>query len=138
MSTTSGHDVIVTITENDRGTLLMTAHFQGEKFSPGTVKSHAALQALHEAWPDIVNRVFGRFTDADRYQALKEFSLLASTDKPRFTVINDMLQKFEEENGMADEHEKTEHQVVATADFLIHATAQTKTKLEAPTAQPEA
>lgn len=134
-----GYDVIVKFTVDDKETLQMEAHFQGEKFSPSTVKTHAALQVLSENWNDLVQKINGNFTDADRFRGLKEFALLASSDdaeeKARFNLINDQLQKYEENRGFV-KGPRCDQDYIDITNFLLHQLAETRPKLNGPTAAP--
>lgn len=92
---------------------------------PGHIASHAYAKAVRDAHPDLLKTVRGEPTDALRYQALREFAVLGSTDADRFVKINTMLQRFEETTAEGDAADQAGANHDNVADFLIHALLET-------------
>lgn len=121
-------DVIILIGSsetNDNALTVKQVYASGEA-DPEHVASHAYAHAALQAHPDLLRTVRGEPTDAHRYRALRDFAMLATTDKPRFEAVNSMLHQFEEETGVPDEDKRVAADHDAVADFLAQALIETE------------
>jgi hypothetical protein len=128
-------DVLVLIgssEENDQALKVQTI-LPGGLFQPTLIASHAYANALNVEHPNILARVRGEPTDAQRFEALRAFACLAGTDNERFEKINAGLQSFEEAEGLADEATtRTPDDFNRIADFVIQALIETEPAEQAP------
>jgi hypothetical protein len=129
-------DALILLSTPPEGGLTMQAVAFGT-FRPGQVATHAYVNAHEQEYPNILARVKGEPTDAQRYQALRAFACLAGTDVARFKRVNDMLQQFEEANMADDPAERIGIDHDRMAEFLIHALLET-TPLVVEQRQPNA
>lgn len=121
-----GYDVIVMFQQDDEAKLTMSAHFQGERYQPANIKTHAALDILSQNWPDMVKQIEGGATDADRYRALLAYSMLGQSEetRQRFEAISAILQAHEEDKGQTD-GPRTADEFRESSDVLIQALIET-------------
>lgn len=114
-------DAVVTISasENEDGRLVMQTIVATGKFQPETIKAHAYVQGIYDEHSNILARMHGQPTDAMRYQAQREFALMASADNARFEVINGMVQEFEDSGALAPDAERKGEDFDKLADFLL-------------------
>jgi len=131
-------DALVLITVTDDGRLETVGVPKNAPFQPGLDAAHAMLQAIADEQPNLIARVSGSLTDADRYRALRTFAVMAQADPVRFEVVNGMLQEFEEGGGLPAEDKRTEADQDRMADFLAHALLETAPAMTAPTTEPDA
>lgn len=129
-------DAILLIRITDEGAIETTGINKNQPFVPHLDASHAYLQAVRDAHPDLLKKVLGEITDADRYRALRAFSTLVQTNKEQFERVNEMV--FEFEKTLPPEGERSGADMDSMADFLVHALIETTPVFAAPTAQPEA
>jgi hypothetical protein len=117
-------DALILLSTPPEGGLRMEGVIFGD-YAPGQVATHAYVAAHEQEFPNIKARMLGLPTDAQRYQALKEFACLAGTDPERFKTVNTMLQKFEEANMADDPAEQIDADHDKMAEFLMHALLET-------------
>lgn len=121
-------DVLILIgsSETDDMEIVVKQVYAGGVADPEHVASHAYAHAALLAHNDLVRAVRGEPTDAMRYQALRDFAVLGSSDKPRFEAVNNMLQQFEEESGLPPEEQRKVADFDAVANFLVQAMIETE------------
>lgn len=104
-------------------------------FEPGLDASHALLAAIDSERSNLIAKVTGNITDADRYRALRAFANLAHTDKDQFERVNALLREFEESQAQDVARTSADHDLMA--DFIVHALVETMPGMTAPTSAPE-
>lgn len=124
-------DVLILIgsSEQQERALSVQTILASPTFEPGQIASHAYAHAVQQAHQQLVRAVRGEPTDALRYQALRDFAILASKDPQRFASVNEMLQRFEQHGEIPEdplERASVDHDRMA--DFLIHALAETESQ----------
>lgn len=121
-------DVIIMIgsSETNENALIVKQVYASGEADPEHRASHAYAHAALVAHDDLVRTVRGEPTDAHRYRALRDFAMLATTDKPRFEAVNSMLHQFEEETGVPAEDKRVAADHDAVADFLAQALIETE------------
>lgn len=62
--------------------------------------AHLLAAVIMAELPNLQASANGDWTDADRYQALRQFALLGANDKDRFEAVNRALKEYEESNGI--------------------------------------
>lgn len=110
---------------SETGTLVIRCVTTRGDFIPEQDPVHAyvgAVKGEHDYLMDVVN---GRYNDAARYRALRDFGVLANTDAARFEIVNGMLHAYEESENLADENQRTEEDFAKIANFLCHALTET-------------
>lgn len=119
-------EAIIHLGIDDKGSLTVSGLFANE-FAPASNIAHAFMQMVRDEHDYLMSRVLGRYTDADRFRALRDFAVIGNTDPARFEVVNELLQKFEEKSGMDPaQGKRSEADFVKMANFLCHAMIETK------------
>jgi len=118
------------------GALLIRCVTTRGEYQPETDAADAYVAAVKSEHQHLIDVVNGRTTDAGRFRALRDFAVLANTDKERFEVVNGMLSSFELDENMPPETQRTAADHNTFADFLMFALAETEPVLTAPTAAP--
>lgn len=120
-----GAEAAVFIETDSDNALTIRAVTTSGNYDPQHNASHAfvaAIQLEHGHLMDVVN---GRYTDALRFRALRDFAVLANVDPARFEIVSSMLHAYEESESLADEKLRTEADFVKIADFMVHALLET-------------
>lgn len=116
-------DAMLLITITDDGKMEIAGVPKHPPFNPGQDASHALLQVIQEERQNLLLKVAGGITDADRYRALRAFAHLAHGDKEHFERVNVMFKDFEE--TLPPDAERTSADFDRIADFLTHALIET-------------
>lgn len=116
----AGAVLMIGLQDGPKGqSLTVVPSIAGGQFTPETNAVHAYVQAVVDEHVNLIRRVNGVPTDGDRYRALRDFAVLAATDKSRFERINEQFQKLEESLPPPDQRAPADHDQVA--DFLAFA-----------------
>jgi hypothetical protein len=129
-------DALLLITITDDGKMEIAGVPKHPPFNPGLDASHALLQVIQDEYPNLVAKVAGEITDADRYRALRAFASLAHTNKDQFERVNAMFKDFEE--TLPPDAERTSADFDQIANFMVHALVETMPGMTAPTVRPDA
>jgi hypothetical protein len=116
-------DAVLVIGSSETKALSMRPIIANE-YQPDQVASHALVAAILADFDNLVRAVKGEPTDAQRFNALREFALMPQTDRERFERVNRMMQQYEEDNQQAGES-PTQAEFERYADFLVHALIET-------------
>lgn len=120
-----GAEAAVFIEVDGAGQLKIRAVTTTGNYDPEHVASHAYVATIHSEHGYLLDVVNGRYTDALRFRALRDFAILANVDPKRFEVVSSMLHAYEESENLADEKARTEADFVKIADFMCHALLET-------------
>lgn len=93
-------DVILFISSTAEGRAVVKPVVPAELYDPENNPAHMLAAVIVHELPNLQASANGDWTDADRYQALREFAMLAVTDKDRFEAINRGIQEYEEKHGV--------------------------------------
>lgn len=93
-------DVILFINRDENGAAVVKPVTPYASFDIENNAAHLLAAVIMSQLPDLQASANGDWTDADRYQALRQFALLAITDKDRFEAINKGIQEYESVNGV--------------------------------------
>ncbi len=129
-------EAMIHLSTDDKGRIVMAGLFGGD-YAPATNQVHALMEVINQEFDYLMSKVAGRYTDADRFRALRDFGVLANTDKERFEVVNGMLNAFEDSKNLADESARTAADFVTIANFLCHALIETAPAMVTPTTAPQ-
>lgn len=91
-------DVVIFLSCTEDGQVLVKPVVRGAAFDPESNGAHMLTAVITHELPNLMGQANGTLTDSDRYQALRQFALLAKTDKARFESVNVTLQEYEEEH----------------------------------------
>jgi hypothetical protein len=111
-------DVVIFLTVDEAGAVQFRPVVPGHQFDPATNQAHLLMQVISHELPNLMASAMGDLTDADRYQALRAFAQLASTDKDRFEKINAAMQEYEDKHGVNLKETKDPEAFDAYANFL--------------------
>lgn len=114
-------EAAVFIETNGAGELVIRAVVVVGEYNPGGDPVHAYVAAIQSEHGHLLDVVNGRYTDALRFRALRDFAVLANVDPARFEVVSSMLHRYEESENLADEKLRTEADFVKIADFMVQA-----------------
>lgn len=117
-------EAVIHLARDASGRVVMAGLFASE-YDPAGNPVHALMEVVNQEFDYLMSKVHGRYTDSDRFRALRDFAVLANKDKARFDVVNGMLQQFEDSKNLADEAARTEADFVTIANFLCHAMIET-------------
>jgi hypothetical protein len=117
-------DAVLVIGSSETKALSMRPIIAGGEYQPEQVASHALVAAIVADFDNLVRAVKGEPTDAQRFDALRQFTLMPQADCERFERINGMMQQYEEDNPQAGES-PTQAEFERYADFLVHALIET-------------
>lgn len=118
-------DALLFIDTGEDGALRVQGTVKGGIYQPEQVAAHAYMAAVYSEHGHLLDVVNGRYTDALRFRALRDFAILANVDPARFEKVSGMLHQFEESENLADEKLRTEADFVKIADFMVHALLET-------------
>ena len=93
-------DAILFINRDERGGTVVKPVTPLGAFDVENNAAHLLTAVILAELPNLQASANGDWTDADRYQALREFALLGSTDKDRFEAINRSLKEYEEQHSI--------------------------------------
>lgn len=91
-------DVVIFLTVDDKGAVALKPVVPGRVFDPESNQAHLLMSVITHELPNLMAQAMGDLTDSDRYQALRQFAQLASTDKDRFEKVNAAMQEYEEKH----------------------------------------
>src|SRR5437868_7136420 len=77
------------------GTVDIKPIVPGAAYEPESNPAHLLMAVITSQLPDLLAMARGDITDAVRYQALRQFGQLGTTDKERFEKVNTALREYE-------------------------------------------
>lgn len=95
-----GADIVLFITRDEHGAAVVKPVTPLGAFDVEHNAAHLLAAVIMHELPNLQASANGDWTDADRYQALRQFALLANTDKDRFEAVNRAIKEYEESNGV--------------------------------------
>jgi hypothetical protein len=128
-------EAVILVQRTPEGGLRLRPVIPGGIYSPDTEASHALVKAITDDLPQLVKRVSGYPTHAERYLAFQTFALIEQSDPERFERVNAMLRDFEEEH-LKGAAKQTRDYMDRVADFMVYAIEETEPALVAPTTAP--
>lgn len=93
-------DVILFINRDEHGATVIKPVTPLGAFDIENNAAHLLAAVVMHEMPNLQASANGDWTDADRYQALREFALLGNTDKDRFEAVNRALKEYETANSV--------------------------------------
>lgn len=111
-------DVVIFLTVDDSGAVQVKPAVPGNQYDPEHNQAHLLMAVITHELPNLIAQAMGDLTDSDRYQALRAFAQLATTDKDRFNQINEAMQAYEDTHKVNLSEAKDAETFDAYANFL--------------------
>lgn len=87
--------VVLFINNTESGGVEVKPVVPGQKYDPENNPAHLLMSVITHELPNLTAMANGEINDSVRYQALREFAMLAKSDKERFEAVNVALQEYE-------------------------------------------